>query len=499
MIHRFFVAIAKNAPPGNGLRYNGKTLTYDAALKQVKGLAAGLKVQGIGPGDPVAVLLPNSPDLFVVVHALFAIGAIAMPLGTGAARAELERAIDKSGCVAVIASPELCSLAKELLPALSGKMSTRLFPAGGNSPHSIENLCATPPVPLPEISGEAPALYLLSSGTTGSPKIVVHTQAGLMADARRTSKAWNFTSEDVIFNMLPGNFALGLQLGILNALAAGAHVVYWHDTRPLVLARKTLLQTLEMEKVSVMGAVPAMYETLAAAQGAFDLSSIRLSFSGGAALSRETFETCRDRLGLTLRQAYGLTETLMVAHNDSSDVEGSWQSVGRPAGDAQAKIDFSEKGLAPGIGELLIKSSSLMSMYLNEDSETKACLSDGWLRTGDLARLDSEGNLYIVGRLKLLIEILGFKVDPIEVEQVLMEHEKIAEAVVSGVEGDARAGRRLKAFIVPKNGGITPEDLRRFLGKRLSTHKVPTLFEFRDELPKSSAGKVLRGQLAAGN
>ncbi len=495
MIHQYFVAIAKNAPPGNGLRYKGKTLTYGEALQRVKGLAAGFRARGLGGGDAVAVLLPNSPDMFVVVHALFAIGAIAMPLSIGATHAECAQAIGKSKSVAIVASDQLAGLAEGLLPSLSGKLSNRLFLTRGDGPNSIEELSKTPPVSLPVAGGELPALYLLSSGTTGNPKIVVHTQAGLMADARRTSQAWKFKPDDVIFNMLPANFALGLQLGILDALAVGASVVYWHDARPLVLARKALLQTLEAEKVSVIGAVPAMYETLASTLGNFDLSAIRLSFSGGAALSREVFEACRDRLGLTIRQAYGLTEAMMVAHNDNLDIEASWQSVGRPAGDAKIKIDLAESGLPDGVGELMIKSSSLMSGYLDDDEETRACCSNGWLKTGDLARIDKAGNLFIVGRRKLLIEVLGFKIDPIEVEQVLMQHGEVAEAVVIGVVGKENRGQRLTAFVVPKGGEVSSETLSKFLRKRLSVHKVPTLFEFRAELPKSSTGKILRGQL----
>ncbi len=498
MIHQHFIRIVQSAPPGNGLRYQGETLTYGEALSRVKSLATGFRIRGLGAGDTMAVLLPNSPDMFVVVHALHAVGAIAMPLSIGATHAECALAIGKSKSVAIVASRALASLAEGLVPGLSGEMSTRLFLADGEEPGSIGHLCTTPPEPLPAVTGNMPALYLTSSGTTGTPKIVVHTHAGLLADARRTSKAWQFRPDDVIFNMLPGNFALGLQLGISNALAVGANVVYWHDSRPLALARRALLETLAAEKVSVIAAVPAMYGTLASVAGKFDLSSIRLCFSGGAALSREVFDNCRDRLGLNVRQAYGLTEAVMVAHNDSPDLEATWRSVGRPAGDARVKINRYDDSLPPEVGELMVKSSSMMQGYLDDEQETRICLSDGWLQTGDLARLDGAGNIYIVGRRKLLIEVLGFKIDPIEVEQVLQEHGNVAESVVIGTGQNNAGGQRLKAIIVPRNGETEPEELKKFLRKRLSAYKVPTLFEFRKELPKSSTGKILRGQLAGG-
>lgn len=498
MIHQNFVSMVQSASPGSGLRYRGETVTYGEALSRIRSLANGFRAQGIGTGDGVAVLLPNSPELFVVVHALFAIGAIAMPLSTGATRQECAHAVGKSSAVAIVASSALSALAQSLEPSLSGKLSQKVFLTEGVGAGSIGNLGKMPDEPLRAVSGDLPALYLTSSGTTGSPKIVVHTQGGLLEDAKRTSRAWQLSPDDVVFNMLPGNFALGLLLGISNAPEVGASVVYWHDARPLVLAREALLATLVAENVSVIAAVPAMYETLAATAGSFDLSKIRLSFSGGAALSREVFDNCRDRLGLTIRQAYGLTEAVMVAHNDSPDLETTWRSVGRPAGNAQVKIDRYDDRLPPGVGELMVKSSSMMKGYLDDEEETRACFSDGWLLTGDLARLDGAGNIYIVGRRKLLIEVLGYKIDPIEVEQILQEHENIAEAVVIGTGQDDAAGQRLKAVIVPRKGEIAPEELKNFLRKRLSNYKVPTLFEFREELPKSSTGKILRGQLTSG-
>jgi acyl-CoA synthetase (AMP-forming)/AMP-acid ligase II len=238
-----------------------------------------------------------------------------------------------------------------------------------------------------------------------------------------------------------------------------------------------------------------MYDLLAAAPGSGGLGAMRLAFSGGAALKRSTFDRFRDRFGITIRQDYGSTEAIMVSHNDADDVDRLWDSVGRPAGDAQVEIAPLEAGVEPDTGELMVRSSSLTSGYLGENDVNEATFSDGWFRTGDLARLDSEGNLFIMGRIKLLIEVSGFKIDPIEVEDVLQLHPAVAEAVIVGVRVAKNAEQRLKAFVVPKDK-VSSEDLIRFLRERLSVQKVPTLMEFRDELPKSSAGKVLRGQLS---
>jgi len=244
-----------------------------------------------------------------------------------------------------------------------------------------------------------------------------------------------------------------------------------------------------------MGAVPAMYETLAGAPGEFGLPAMRVAFSGGAALGRSTYDHFRTRFGIPIRQDYGSTEAIMVSHNDAEDIDRLWASVGRPAGDAQVRITPMDTGLGPDVGELMVKSSSLTPGYLGEDAVNAASFQDGWLLTGDLARLDDDGNIFIMGRSKLLIEVAGFKIDPIEVEEALQLHPGVAEAAVVGIRVSQHAEQRLKAFVVRKNE-VSAEQLIRFLRERLSAHKVPAIVAFRHELPRSSAGKVLRSRLS---
>lgn len=492
MLFDHFARNAARAPRTAGLRCAGRFHSYDELLERVTRLAAGFTARGVGVGDPVAILMPNSPELFVVVHALFAIGAIAMPLGLTATRSECAAAARKADATALIVHAELAGLGRQIAEDLGTPQPLPLFISGGEGDASIEMLERTAPIRLPRLGGETPALYLLSSGSTGRPKIVPHSHAELLADGRRTSTAWRLTPDDIVFDMLPPNFAMGLLLGAMDALEAGSTTVYWSDRRPLVLARQALLEALIEEKVTMMGAVPAMYEVLAATPGSDRLGTMRLAFSGGAALKHSTYEQFRDRFGVRIRQDYGSTEAIMVAHNDAADVDRLWNSVGRPVGDAQVRI--APVGGEPDTGELLVKSSSLASGYLG-DEEASAAFADGWFRSGDLARLDGDGNLFIIGRIKLLIEVSGFKIDPIEVEDVLQLHPAVAEAVIVGTRPAPNADQRLKAFVVRKQD-VSSEELIRFLRERLSVQKVPTLIAFRDELPKSSAGKVLRGQLS---
>ena len=485
MIYENLTSIAARAPAGNGLRLGTRTTPYTELVERISRLASGFIGRGIRTGDTVALLMHNGPDVFTAIHALFAIGAVAMPLSPTATRVEAAGSVRKANAVAVVAEAGALPLAADVAAELG-----RPLPVFG--PDDIAELQRTQPGPLPKLNAGTRAIYFSSSGSTGLPKLVPHTHGEILADARRTSTAWRITEDDVVFNMLPSNFAMGLLLGLTDAAEAGASIVYWQDPRPLMFSRGAVLEAIAANRVSFYGAVPAMHETLAGAGGNHDLSALRLVFSGGAALNRRIFELVRERLGITLRQAYGSSEVLMFAHNDNPDADATWNSVGRPSGDGRARLE-ALGGLLPGVGELLVRSSSLFTGYEGDDASNAVSFEDGWLRSGDLARMDEQGNLFITGRSKLLIEVAGFKIDPIEVEAVLASHPAVAEAVVVGIR-DSRGGQRLKAVVV-RQDDVAPDALVRFMRGELSEQKVPTLIEFRDALPKSTAGKVLRSAL----
>lgn len=495
MLFEHLQSIAARSPSGNGVREGERVLTYDALCERISRLASGLAARGIGRGSVVGTILHNGPQLFEVVHALFALGAIAMPLSPGATQAECAVAARKAKVSAIVTFPERAEFSRQVISDVEEGQGVVLLVADEDGPEGLQPLYLTPVGSLPAPPPNTTGLYLFSSGSTGLPKIVPHTQAELLADGRRTSGVWSLTSDDTVIDVLPPNFAMGLLLGTVYAVEAGANVVYWRDARPLMISRRSLLEALVRERISFMGAVPAIYDTLAGATDSVDLPRMRGAFSGGAALKRQTFEAVRARFGVTLRQSYGSTEALFVAHNTQADPDATWASVGPAAGDAQVRIDPVESDLGPDVGELLVRSLSLTSGYLDEPDLNSRALADGWLRTGDLATLDQAGNITIRGRSKLLIEVAGFKIDPIEVEAALQTHPAVAEAVVVGVRAGRDGATQLKAFIVPSDH-VSADLLVRHTRQRLSQHKVPTLFEFREDLPRSSAGKVLRSQLA---
>lgn len=483
MIYDNLLAMAAQVPITSGLRQGEEFTPYAAVVDRIGRLAVGFMECGIERGDPVALLLPNSPDLFSTSYALFAIGAIAMPLAETGTRSELAALARKTGPKAVVSTPDLAVAAETLIADAAPGIP--LYPV-----NALPEGRAT--APLPDLPGDTTALYLFSSGSTGLPKVVPHTHAELVADGERARTAWDIQPDDIVLNILPGNFSMGFLMGTAYAVAGGATTLYWSDRMPLALSRRKLLDTMVRERVTFMGAVPAMYEIITGQAGSFDLG-LRMAVSGGAALKRPVFEAVRERLGVPLRQSYGSTEANMVAHNDSADPDSSWASVGKPAGDARVRIVPFDTEFGPSVGEMEIRSSSLMRGYLNDDVANTEAFDEGWFRTGDLASLDEEGRIFIRGRSKLLIEVSGYKVDPIEVEDTLMALPAVAEAAVAGLP-DGRNGNRLIAFVV-KAADVSAEELIRYAQERLSVQKVPTGVAFIDALPRSSAGKVLRGRL----
>ncbi|WP_169816185.1 class I adenylate-forming enzyme family protein, partial [Nocardia miyunensis] len=320
MIYDNLLELTARAPITSGLR-EGETFTpYAALVERIGRLAAGFVDRGIQSGDPVALLIPNSPDLFVTAHALFAIGAIAMPLSEKAPRSELAMLARKTDPKVVVSTPGLAAAAETLIADIAD--------AAPGIPLFLTNALpeAHTTAELPKPAGDTTALYLFSSGSTGLPKVVPHTHAELIADGERASTAWDIQPDDIVLNILPGNFSLGFIMGATQAVAGGATTLYWSDPLPLAFSRERLLETMVRERVTVMGAVPAMYEILAGHRGVFDLR-MRLAFAGGVALKRAVFEMVRERLGITLRQDYGSTEASMFSHNDSADPDASWASV----------------------------------------------------------------------------------------------------------------------------------------------------------------------------
>jgi long-chain acyl-CoA synthetase len=273
--------------------------------------------------------------------------------------------------------------------------------------------------------------------------------------------------------------------------------VILEEPNPFNLRRRRALELLEQHAATIFPGVPFNFRLLAELDARTDLSALRLCYSAGTALPESAFGGFLDRYGIPVRQLYGCTEAGVMTINVDPDPVATAASVGTPAHGVTVKVvDDEDTPLPAGeVGEVAVASPALTRGYADMDDLNREVFRDGSYFTGDLGRLDDEGRLFITGRKKLLIEVAGHKVDPIEVEDVLVAHPKVREAVVVGVKGRVEGEEVVRAAIVPRDDDCEPRELIEFCRQRLANFKVPQVVEFREEIPKSPLGKILRKYL----
>jgi long-chain acyl-CoA synthetase len=272
--------------------------------------------------------------------------------------------------------------------------------------------------------------------------------------------------------------------------------VILEEPHPFLLKRQRALELLERERITFFPGVPFNFRLMAESPASADLSALRLCFSAGTALPRAAFEAFGERFGVLVRQLYGSTETGMITANMSDDPVATSESVGPPLPGVQVQIADDDGELLPAgeVGEVLVTSPAASHGYAGADEANRASFRDGRYSTGDLGRLDEDGLLYLEGRKKLLIEVGGYKVDPIEVQDVIAVHPCVSDVIVVGVAGATEGEETVKAVVVP-NEDCSESEVISFCRERLSNFKVPRTVEFRDEIPKSPLGKILRKYL----
>jgi long-chain acyl-CoA synthetase len=339
------------------------------------------------------------------------------------------------------------------------------------------------------------ALLQYTGGTTGTPKGAMLTHGNLVANTLQMS-AWFAKAErgqEVVMAAVPFFHVYGMTVCMIFGLHIGAEIVMVPRPRPVDLVMKVIQKT----RASIFPGVPTLYTAINNHPDVkkYALGSIKLCLSGAAPLPLEVAETFEKLTGGRLVEGFGMTECSPVA---SANPRFGARRAGRsrlPVSDTDAKIVDLETGAVLGVGqdgELAIKGPQVMLGYWQRPDETAETIKDGWLYTGDIAKMDAEGWFYIVDRKKDMISASGLKVLPREVEEVLFLHPKVLEAVVAGVP-DPYRGETVKAFVVAKEGvNPTVEELTAFCKLHLASFKVPTQIEFRTELPKSMVGKVLR-------
>src|SRR5690625_1960247 len=341
------------------------------------------------------------------------------------------------------------------------------------------------------------ALLQYTGGTTGHPKGVMLTHYNLVSNVQMC-EAWLYKikrGSEIVLGVLPFFHVYGMTTVMNLAIMQGSKMVLLPKFEPL-----DVLKAIHKEKPTLFPGAPTIYVGLLNHPNfnKFDLSSIKACISGSAPLPIEVQEQFEKATGGKLVEEYGLTEAAPVTQANFLWAEKNYGSVGVPGPNTQSKIislETKEKVELGEVGEIVIKGPQVMRGYWNNPEETKKVFNDGWLYTGDLGYMDHEGFFYIVDRKGDMIIAGGYNIYPRDVEEVLYEHEGVQEAVVVGIP-DSYRGETVKAFVVKRSGAhLTKEILDDYCREHLAAYKVPKSYEFRDELPKTAVGKILRRQL----
>lgn len=468
----------------------GRTLTFSELESAINRMAGGLTARGYGAGSTVGLMAPNVPEYAVVFHGVSVAGGTVTTINPTYGAEEVRFQLNDSKATLLITMPAFVETAKEAIVDTDVKEIVVIGEASEGIP-SLDELYGEPMSQVPVDINSQIVVLPYSSGTTGMPKGVMLSHYNLVANLAQSSPVLQYGENEVALAVLPFFHIYGMQVLMNGLLAEGVTVV----TMPR-FDMEQALSLIEKHKVTQFYAVPPIVLGLAKhpAVDQFDLSSLRKIFCGAAPLGGELAEEASERIGCTIVQGYGMTELSPISHATAGEDFKSGSS-GITVPNTEARI-VDDQGADVGVGdegELLVRGPQVMIGYLNNEAATAETIdADGWLHTGDVARIDADGHMFIVDRVKELIKFKGFQVPPAELEALLVTHPAVADVAVIGV-ADIEAGELPKAFVVLKEGQqATAEELQEFVAGHVATYKQIRIVEFTDEIPKSASGKILR-------
>ncbi|MBH8564646.1 AMP-binding protein [Nostoc sp. CENA67] len=511
MLFQLFQKTVEKFPKKTAIVYDKLKISYQELDTNVERLSQGLSNLGITKGNCIAVVLPNCPEFVFSFYAIGQLNAIILPLNHLFKEEELSYCIADSQVKAIITDYKRLEICTQAIAKLNQEIEIIVVDRVVSGTHFFYDLVTKETTSVTRQSNEVfrgNFLYQYSSGSTGKPKRICRTQDNLYHEAKNFAQTTQISANDKILCAVPLYHSHGLGNCLLAATCNGATLVILEPVLqkdgtpvevPFVFRRPRILELIKTEKITIFPGVPYIFNTMAEtpADQSFDLSSLRLCFSAGNFLSEEIFDKFLARFNQPIRQLYGCTEAGAVAINSDIYPLQTWTSVGFPLMNVEIKIiDESENELPDGmIGEIMIKSLSLTSGYVNQPELNQQSFKDSCFLTGDLGKKDHTGRLYVTGRKKLLIDTGGRKVDSLEIEEILMKHPKIQEAVVVGVKGEY-AGELIKAVLVKKpQETCDNSEIISFCKTQMAEFKIPKILEFRSEIPKSPLGKILRKEL----
>ncbi|MEC5191336.1 MULTISPECIES: long-chain-fatty-acid--CoA ligase [unclassified Arthrobacter] len=493
---------ARRTPDSTALIVGDDDITYANLWDETRAYAGALRSRGIGPGDAVAVLIPNVPDFARVYYAILALGAVVVPVHALLKAREIDYVLQDSGARMLICAAPLLTEGAAGAQGTGIDVLTVMAPDDGGLPRLEAEAAASAPIDtyIPCHPSDT-ATILYTSGTTGKPKGALGTHFALVEQTSvLLTSVMDFKPGDVLFGGLPLFHTFG-QTVVLNAgLRAGATVVLMPR-----FSGEGALQLMDRHNVNIFLGVPTMYVALleAAKTSQVRPSALRYGISGGASLPLAVMEKFLDVFGIDIHEGYGLTETSPVAAFNHVGTPPRPGTIGTAIWGVDIEIARAETvesiELLPRgeLGELVIRGHLLMKGYLNRPEATAEAIVDGWFRTGDLGTKDGDGYLRIVDRKKDMIIRNGYNVYPREVEEILLTHPQVVSAAVYGVPHEVHGQEVAAAIVLDAGATATDAELIAFASAQLAAYKYPRIIRLLSELPLGPSGKILKRNLAA--
>jgi len=471
--------------------------------------ASYLLDKGLQKGDRVGISLPNSTSFVIAYYGILKAGGVVMALNPAYRIPEIDRLSAESE-IKFLVLPE--TVYGEIKSIQRNSQIEKLVVVGSRLPglsaddiaweQLIKAYAGAGPIDV-QVSPDDPAIFQYSGGTTGTPKCAIGLHRNLVANVYQFNQ-WLVNTEpgkETVLVAIPIYHVYGMVLGMNLAIKMGARMVLIPDARDL----DGLLKAAEEHHATVFPGVPNLYAAInnypPVLEGKYDLSSIKACISGSATLPLKVKQEFEALTHGHLVEGYGLSEAPTATHCNPVLGENRDGSIGLPLPNVDCRIvdiETGERECEIGeAGELWVKGPQVMAGYHQRPEETTDALVSGWLRTGDVVRMDADGYFYIVDRKKDVIKVGGFQVWPNEIEAVLFQHPKIREAAVAGIT-ETDGSEVPKAWVVLNEGqSATAEELVSFCDRFLTRYKIPRYFEFREKLPRTRVGKVLRRELVA--
>ncbi|MFP4168537.1 MAG: long-chain-fatty-acid--CoA ligase [Desulfonatronovibrionaceae bacterium] len=517
---------AEKYPDHWAIVFNNWKITYSGLRQTTERMAANLRFAGLNPGDRVAIMLPNTPQAIMSYWAVLKAGGTVVMTNPLYMEKELVHHFNDSRAKFLITLNLLWPRIESLLDQLhlqkvfATSISDCLsFPLNVLYDLKAKKSKETPTLPFDEKTlipwkkllkkGEIFIKYSPSpqqelaalqytGGTTGVSKGVMLTHYNLAANVQQCLEILHSVGDerDTVLGILPYFHIYGLTVCVNFSTAIGATLAPFPRFVP-----HDILKSIQKLKPTIFPSAPAVFSALLQQKDIerFDISSIKYCISGSAPIPVETIERFKELTGAEIIEGYGLTEASPITHLNPLNGERKYGSIGLPFPDTDARIVDMEVGTVPlpprKIGELTLRGPQVMKGYWNRPDETATALRNNWLYTGDIAYMDEQGYFYIVDRKKDMIISGGYNIYPREIDEVLHEHPKIREAVTVGVPNKTR-GEIVKAFIVLEDGAeLGKSEIISFCRQKMAAYKIPKKIEFREELPKTMVGKILRRAL----